>query len=185
MENSPHPPCRAPSPTQAREKAIISWAFSRSKNGRRWREATDEGSFRDKKYLFLPLLTRSYYRNISSCDGSGQEGTVSTASRNCRFHVQRLRGWGNYAPQSSGSQGQDPWILRSTRLRWLNNPSGKHQKPCDLGLCKHETGVKDAAFLNRASAQPPKHTTTSTCGLEATAGASPPSSFLQHQRAPP
>ena len=38
--------------------------------------------------------------------------------------------------QAPGSPGLDPWILRSTRLRWLNNPSGKPQTPCDLGLCK-------------------------------------------------
>ena len=76
---------------------------------------------------------------------------MSTASRNCRFHVQRLRDRGNYAPLFSGSFNLDPWILRSTRLRWLNNPSGKHQKPCDLGLCKNEVEAQTAAFQRRKS----------------------------------
>jgi hypothetical protein len=30
------------------------------------------------------------------------------------------------------------------RLKWLNNPSGKHQKPCDLGLCKIKAEAKIA-----------------------------------------
>ena len=31
------------------------------------------------------------------------------------------------------------------RLKWLNNPSGKHQTPYDLGLCKFNPGAKIAA----------------------------------------
>ena len=109
---------------------------------------------------------------------SGKEGTVSTASRNCRNHVQRLRGWGNYAPQSSGSFNLDPWILRSMRLRWLNNLSGKHQTPCDLGLCKNEVEAQIAAFQSWASGQTTlSFSTTRICRLEARTGTSPPLSF--------
>ena len=31
------------------------------------------------------------------------------------------------------------------RLKWLNNLSGKHRKPYDLGLCKFNPGAKTAA----------------------------------------
>ena len=42
-----------------------------------------------------------------------------------------------------GAGGETPWILRSARLRWLNNPSGKHWTPYDLGLCKNEPAGKN------------------------------------------
>ena len=45
---------------------------------------------------------------------------MSTASRNCRFHGQRLQGLENYASKSSGSFNLDPWALRPERLQWLN-----------------------------------------------------------------
>ena len=98
---------------------------------------------------------------------SGKEGTVSTASRNCRNHGQRLQDWGTNAPQSSGSFGVVPRALRPERLQWLNNLSGKQKNapvltseveqlrrggrrtPCDLGLCKRETEAKTAAPVLR------------------------------------
>jgi hypothetical protein len=111
---------------------------------------------------------------------------VSTASRNCRNHVQRLQDKGKKAPWFSGSQLFVPWILRSTRLKWLNNPGGKLQTPCDPGLCKCKPTAKTAAFQGRALSHTILNTTLSSiCRLEARAGTSPPSSFLQHQRAPP
>ena len=61
---------------------------------------------------------------------------MSTASRNCRNRVQRLQERGKIAPRSVGSRGLDPWALRPMRLQWQNNPSGKHWKPYDLGLCQ-------------------------------------------------
>jgi hypothetical protein len=69
------------------------------------------------------------------------------------------------APFTSGSFGLDSRALRSERLRWLNNLSGKptvppalfrkvlqffgrgRWTPCDLGLCKNEPEYKIAAFL--------------------------------------
>ena len=122
---------------------------------------------------------------------------MSTASRNCQNRVQRLQGWDYNAAQSSGSLGLDPRTLRPERLKWLNNLSGKHQKPCDLGLCKSEAKAKTAASrkrksliskgscVSRASAHPSLFLNYCTCGLEARAGTSPPPSYPHHQRAPP
>ena len=124
---------------------------------------------------------------------------MSTASRNCRNRVQRLRERGKIAPRSIGSRREDPGTLRSPRLRWLNNLSGKHQTPYDLGLCKNDPKAKIAASLylrerfsekgargGRAlslTTQTPPF--TSICRLEARAGTSPPPSFLQMERRPP
>lgn len=132
------------------------------------------------RFIFLGLLTHSYYRIISTVDGSGKEGTVSTASRNCRFHVQRLRTLGFNAPRAPGSRREDPRILRSARLGWLNNLSGKHQTPYDLGLCKNDPYAKTAAFQGRALSLTTQTTlSTSICRLEARAGTSPPPSVLR------
>jgi hypothetical protein len=122
---------------------------------------------------------------------------VSTASRNCRNRGQRLRALGFNAPRVPGSQRLTPWILRSTRLKWLNNPSGKPQTPCDLGLCKCKPKAKTAAFLKlrqrfsgksnnfpgvggcRALSHTILPTTLSSiCRLEARTGTSPPPSLL-------
>ena len=46
---------------------------------------------------------------------------MCTAFSYCRFQKQRLRGFGSYAPKSSGSSGSGPWTLRSKRLQWLTN----------------------------------------------------------------
>ena len=46
---------------------------------------------------------------------------MSTASRNCRFHMQRLRVLGFNAPHILGSFGSGPWALRPKRLQWLSN----------------------------------------------------------------
>jgi hypothetical protein len=109
---------------------------------------------------------------------------VSTASRNCRNHVQRLRASGFNAPRASGSRREDPRILRSARLGWLNNLSGKHWTPCDLRLCKNDPQAKTAAFQGRALSLTTKTTlSTSICGLEARAGTSPPPSILQKRKA--
>ncbi len=98
------------------------------------------------RFIFLGLLTRSYCRTISTVDGSGKEGTVSTASRNCRNRVQRLQERGKIAPRSVGSRREDPGTLRSPRLQWQNNLGGKHQTPCDPGLCQSDPEAKTAAF---------------------------------------
>ena len=160
-------------------------AFSRPKDGRRWPTGRMR-ALRSKRFIFLGLLTRSYCRTISIVDGSGKEGTVSTASRNCRNHVQRLRAGGGNAPQASGSRGLEPWILRSMRLQWHNNPSGKHQTPYDLGLCQSESEAKTAAFQGRALSQTiPLNPNLRICRLEARAGTSPPPSILEYERGPP
>ena len=124
---------------------------------------------------------------------------MSTASRNCRNHGQRLRERGQTAPRSIGSLGQDPGTLRSPRLGWLNNLSGKLWTPCDLRLCKNDPEAKTAASLylrerfsekgvrgGRALSLTTQTTlSTSLCRLEARAGASPPPSFLQMERRSP
>jgi hypothetical protein len=166
----------------------------------------DDRMGKNEIFIFLTLLTCSYNRTIHSPDGFRREGTVSTASRNCGNHGQRLQERGTNAPFISGSFGQDPRALRSERLQWLNNLSGKHQTPCDLGLCKNEPEYKIAAFLTKSAtarfspapksaggvsgslalSQPPhfpKH--PRTYGLEAVAGTSPPFSFTPNSRAPP
>ncbi len=81
------------------------------------------------------LLTIYSYRTISPFNGTVKEGTVSTASRNCRFHQQRLQGWGNNAPQPSESFGAGPWALRPKRLQWLTNISAEFKIAalCDCG----------------------------------------------------
>ena len=111
---------------------------------------------------------------------------MSTASQNCRFHVQRLRALGFNAPRAPGSRREDPWALRSTRLRWLNNLSGKLWTPCDLGLCKNDPHAKNAAFQGRGLSQTkfpfPNYR---ICRLEARAGTSPPPSLLEMERRPP
>ena len=56
---------------------------------------------------------------------TGKEGTVSTASLYCRYHVQRLQEQGNYAPGFSESFGQIPWALgpeRQSRQNFLGQP---------------------------------------------------------------
>ena len=50
-----------------------------------------------------------------------QEGTLSTASHQCRVRLQRLRNSGNHAPEFPGSSGSGPWALRPKRLQWLTN----------------------------------------------------------------
>ena len=83
----------------------------------------------------IPLLTIYSHRTISLFNGTVKEGTVSTASRNCRFHQQRLQGRGNNAPRSSESFGAGPWALRPKRLQWLANiiAEFKIAALCDCG----------------------------------------------------
>gem|GEM_PF-3577790 len=52
------------------------------------------------------------------------------------------RGWAETYSLFPGALDWDPWVLRPKRLKWLNNPSGKLKKPCDLGLCKSSTEAK-------------------------------------------
>jgi hypothetical protein len=44
---------------------------------------------------------------------------VSTASRNCRIHQQRLQAARFNARAVSESFGGGPWVLRPKRLQWL------------------------------------------------------------------
>jgi hypothetical protein len=96
---------------------------------------------------------------------------VSTASRNCRFHQQRLQALRNNALTASESSGGGPWVIRPKRLRWLANIT---------------VGFKIAAFFRLVSSLKAFYTTTdSICGFEAMAGASPPFSFPLTARGPP
>ncbi len=44
---------------------------------------------------------------------------MSTASRNCWFHLRRLQAVRNNARSASESFAGGPWALRSKRLQWL------------------------------------------------------------------
>ncbi len=46
---------------------------------------------------------------------------MSTASRNCRIHQQRLQAARFNARAVSESFGSGPWVLRPKRLQWLTN----------------------------------------------------------------
>ncbi len=96
---------------------------------------------------------------------------MSTASRNCRFHQQRLQVVGLNAPLTFGSFGGGPWALRPKRLQWLTNITA---------------GFEIAAFRKSVlSLMALYNSTLSICGLEAVAGTSPPSSFRQFSQGPP
>ncbi len=120
----------------------------------------------------IPItLEKSYSVFIFLFNGTEKEGTVSTASRNCRFHQQRLQAWRTDALLASESFGGGPWALGPKRLQWLTNITD---------------GFKIAAFLSCASSLMAHHTThLCNCGLEALAGTSPPTSFLQFSHRPP
>jgi hypothetical protein len=96
---------------------------------------------------------------------------VSTASRNCRIHQQRLQAARFNARAVSESFGGGPWVLRPKRLQWLTNITD---------------GFKIAAFLSCASSLMALHTTQlCNCGLEALAGTSPPFLFFKLTHGPP
>jgi len=125
---------------------------------------------------------------------------VSTASRNCRFHGQRLQERGTNAPFTSGSFGLDPRALRPERLRWLNNLSGKltvppalfrkarqlsgrgRWTPCDLGLCKNEPEYKIAAFLTKSATARLSPAPKSAGGVSGSLALSQPPHFPKHPR---
>jgi hypothetical protein len=111
---------------------------------------------------------------------------MSTAFFHRQSYVQRLRGKG-HAPLSSGSRRRDPGALRLQRRPERHNSlSGKHQKPCDLGLCKCVPEAKTAALPTKASSLTILllKTTTRMCRLGAMAGHTPPFPFNQ-PRGPP
>ena len=113
---------------------------------------------------------------------------MSTASRNCRFHPQRLQVVGLNAPFTFGSFGGGPWALRPKRFQWLTNITAEFKiaafskRHMHLSEKKHFSG----ACVSCASSLMASITTSlSICGLEAVAGTSPPSSFRQFSRGPP
>ena len=122
-------------------------------------------------------MTISYARTTYIINGTGKEGTVSTASRNCRFHRQRLQGL-DIASNPFGSLDDTPRALRPARLQWLNMLVSGMRK-CIVFR------AKTAAFSGSALSLTTILNSTSICGLEAGAGASPPSSVLQFSRGPP
>jgi hypothetical protein len=100
---------------------------------------------------------------------------VSTASRYCRIHQQRLQVWG-YASQTSGSLSVTPQALRPARLQWLNMLD-KSMRKCGMNL------AKIAAFSGQALSRSATFSIPySICRLEAGTGASPP---IFHLRGPP
>jgi len=139
-------------------------------------------------------LTYIPTRIASLFDASRNEGSVSTASRNCRIHLQRLRAKGHNGSFPPGNKGPAPRTLRSVRLEWLNHLSGKPtggaphkgdtRAPCDLGLYKCRSSAKIAASLNQVSSLNHAPNTAKTL-LEAMAGASPSFSYFNHSRGPP
>jgi hypothetical protein len=70
---------------------------------------------------------------------------VSTANLQCSNHGRRLRA-GDAHPLLPGTDGLGPGTLRPQRPFGHNTLSGKHQTPCDLGLCKILPDAKIAAL---------------------------------------
>jgi hypothetical protein len=52
-------------------------------------------------------------------------------------------GFGETDIKHSGADGWSRGYYGPLRLKWLNNPSGKPQTPCDLGLCKCQPDSKN------------------------------------------
>ena len=65
-----------------------------------------------------------------------------------------------------GAKGKALGHYDPMRLKWLNNPGGKPQTPCDPGLCKIFPEAKTAA---KAWAQVSRHSRTNTTGILARA----------------
>jgi hypothetical protein len=86
---------------------------------------------------------------------------MCTASRIDRMNQQRLRRGGMTAPSQPGSFGQDPWVLRPKRLRWL--AYAKSLAPAEI-----------AALHNVASAHHHHSHLSTAARAEVMAGASPP-----------
>ena len=143
----------------------------------------------------LGLLTYVEKCSVFVPDNPDRRGTVSTAFSHCRVCVQRLQKTESYASIFSGSFRRNPWTLRSERLQWLANLSGKQTvpassqgisrwTPCDLGLCKKKPVAKIPAFPRSAFGLSISLLPKRTLRLKARTGTSPPPSF-QHSRAPP
>ena len=69
--------------------------------------------------------------------------------------------------RSSGTRepkGRPLGITTQLRLKWLNNPGGKPQTPCDPGLCKIFPEAKTAA---KAWARASANRRTTTTGISA------------------
>jgi hypothetical protein len=103
---------------------------------------------------------------------------VSTASRYCRIHMQRLQSE-DYASSFSGSGGTTPRALRPARLQWLNMLD-KSVRKCGCSFAKIAAFHDLALSLSAISSK-----TISICGLEALAGTSPPFSRHPYSRGPP
>ena len=91
---------------------------------------------------------------------------MSTASRNCWFHLQRLQAVRNNARSASESFAGGPWALGSKRLQWLTNITIE---------------FKIAALLHRGFE--PFFFKSIFCWQEAMGGHSPP--LFSPLRAPP
>ena len=121
-----------------------------------------------------------------------RKGPVSTATRNCQNHLQRLRSMA-LATTLPGSQGQDPRTLRPERLKWLSIPfpvkSHRRKNPelvrgCWMGStdpAKNEPAAQIAA-PNTCEASVSRCKATAVCLQTAIAlpsGASPASRVLR------
>jgi hypothetical protein len=113
---------------------------------------------------------------------------VSTASRNCRIHQQRLQAARFNARAVSGSFGSGPWALRPKRLQWLTNITAEFkiaaffQRHMHLSEKKHFSGACVSQVSSRMALY---HTSLSICGLEAVAGTFPPFLFFKLTHGPP
>ena len=76
---------------------------------------------------------------------------MSTAYLYCPNHGRRLR-VGFSQTTSPGAFELDPGALRPRQPNGYSIPSGKLQKPCDLGHCKSKTEAKTAASWNGTQA---------------------------------
>ena len=102
-----------------------------------------------------------------------RKGPVSTATRNCQNHVQRLRSKA-LATLLPGSQGLDPRTLRPERLKWLSmphpaRPDGRRSitsSASAMGLnatAKSWPAAEVAAFPNTCEASVSRRTATAVC----------------------
>jgi hypothetical protein len=122
-------------------------------------------SFRNDIYNTF-ILDNTFLLCLYHLHLNREEGTVSTAFRNCGSEGSAC-GWRCNAPPISGSFEFDPGVLRPSRSPWQSNLSGKltvpprqHGRtegffqswgwtPCDLGQCKSGFKAKIASFQVR------------------------------------
>ncbi len=86
--------------------------------------------------MYIPMILAMF---LSIPEG------VSVATVISRWGGCGACGFGETFIRHPGAGGRALGHYDPMRLKWLNNPSGKPQTPCDLGLCKIFPEAKTAA----------------------------------------